>query len=237
MLPVKENFVHEDFVPAIISKEKWGQVQTIFEQKKKKDVRASSGKPCHRYTGLLKCEECGCNFICKIRRWDGLPDRFEYNCTSYHRYGKNYCTPHRIDESVLDELIYKELLNIKDRAMANYQSIESDVKRWVNQKSNVSNKLAELKRTLDQRMTDQQDILLERIRDKEHEEIYTKMLKLCEDDIERLKKEINAITDYSATIKKRKAEMKESVDLIEQIIREYLQAKILRLDLSFSKRS
>jgi hypothetical protein len=45
------------------------------------------------------------------------------------------------------------------------------------------------------------------------------MLKLCEDDIERLKKEIAAITDYSATIKKRKAEMKESVDLIEQIIR------------------
>lgn len=34
------------------------------------------------------------------------------------------------------------------------------------------------------------------------------------------KKEIAAITDYNATIKKRKAEMKESVDLIEQIIQE-----------------
>ena len=51
-------------------------------------------------------------------------------------------------------------------------------------------------------MTDQEEILLERIRDKEHTEIYTRMLKLCEDDIERLKKEIAAITDYSATIKK-----------------------------------
>lgn len=121
---------------------------------------------------------------------------------------------------MLDKLIYKELLNIKDRAMANYQSIESDVKRWMKQKSNVSNKPAELKRTLDQRMTDQQEILLERIREKKHEEIYTKMLKLCEEDIERLKREINAITDYRATIKKRKAKMKESVDLIEQIIRE-----------------
>ena len=69
-------------------------------------------------------------------------------------------------------------------------------------------------------MIDQEEILLERIRDKEHTEIYTRMLKLCEDDIERLKKEIAAITDYSATIKKRKAEMKESVDLIEQIIQE-----------------
>ncbi len=38
--------------------------------------------------------------------------------------------------------------------------------------------------------------------------------------IERIKKEIAAITDYSATIKKRKAELKESVDLIEQIIQE-----------------
>ena len=182
VLPVEENFVHEDFVPAIISKEKWEQVQTIFEQKKK-NVRASSGKPCHRY-------------------------------------GKNYCTPHRINESMLDELIYKELLSIKDKAIANYQSIETDIKRWMKSKSNVSNKLDELNRTLRQRMTDQEEILLERIRDKEHTEIYTRMLKLCEDDIERLKKEIAAITDYSATIKKRKAELKESVDLIEQIIQE-----------------
>ena len=55
---------------------------------------------------------------------------------------------------------------------------------------------------------------------KEHSAIYTRMLKVCEDDIERLKKEIAAITDYSATIQKRKAEMKESVDLIEQIIQD-----------------
>lgn len=219
ILPVEENFIHENFVPAIISKEKWEQVQTILEQKKK-NVRASSGKPCHRYTGLLRCEECGCTFVCKIRHWEGLPDRYEYNCNGYHRYGKEYCTAHRIDESMLDELIYKELLSIKDKAIVNYQSIESDVKRWMKSKSNVSNKLDELNRMLRQRMTDQEEILLERIRDKEHTEIYTQMLKLCEDDIERLKKEIAAITDYSATIKKRKAEMKESVDLIEQIIQE-----------------
>lgn len=46
------------------------------------------------------------------------------------------------------------------------------------------------------------------------------MLKLCEDDIERLKNEIAAITDYNTTIKKRKAEMKENIDIIEQIIKE-----------------
>ena len=88
------------------------------------------------------------------------------------------------------------------------------------QKSNVSRKLDELKMKLEQRQSDQQEILLERIRDKAHKEIYTKILKICEDDIERIKNEIESITDYNATIKKRKAEMKESVDLIEQIIQE-----------------
>ena len=58
---------------------------------------------------------------------------------------------------MLDELIYKELLSIKDKAIANYQSIETDVKRWMKSKSNVSNKLDELNRTLRQRMTDQEE--------------------------------------------------------------------------------
>ena len=121
---------------------------------------------------------------------------------------------------MLDELIYNELLSIRDEALANYQSIETDIKRWLRSKGNISSKIADLNRTLKQRMTDQQDILLERIRDKEHAEIYTRMLKQCEADIEQLKNEISAITDYSETIRKRKAEIKESVDLIEQIIQE-----------------
>ena len=65
---------------------------------------------------------------------------------------------------MLDELIYNELLSIRDEALANYQSIETDIKRWLRSKGNISSKIAELNRTLKQRMTDQQDILLERIR-------------------------------------------------------------------------
>ena len=191
-----------------------------MQSKVKKNVRASAAKPCHRYTGLLTCAECGCNFVYKIRKWSGKPDRFEYNCNGYHRYGTEHCTAHIIDEDILDRLIYDELLSIKDKALANYKSIENDVQKWMEQKGNVSNKLKELNKTLEQRKSDQQEILLERIRDKTHADIYTKMLKICEDDIVRLKNEIDSITDYSATIKKRKAEMKENVDLIKQIIKE-----------------
>ncbi len=54
-LPVEEHFVHENFVPAIISKEKWEQVQFLLDSKQKKNVRAGSLKPCHRYAGFEVC--------------------------------------------------------------------------------------------------------------------------------------------------------------------------------------
>lgn len=219
-LPEEEHFVHKNFVPAIISKEKWEQVQFLLDSKQKKNVRAGSSKPCHRYAGLLQCGDCGCTFVSKTRKWKDKPDRIEYNCNGYHRYGTEHCTPHRINEDYLDKLIYNELLSIKDKAVENYKSIEADVKKWINQKTNVSSKLKELNDTLEQRKSDQKEILLERIRDREHADIYTEMLDKCEADIQRLNDEINSIIDYNTTIKKRKAEIKESVDIIEQIIKE-----------------
>lgn len=229
-LPANEHFVHEDIVPAIISKEKWEQVQFILKSKTQKKVRAGEGKPCHRYAGLLKCAECGCSFICKIRKRKGKPDRMEYNCSGYHRYGINYCTSHRINEDTLDKLVFDELVSLKERVTNEYESIEDEARRWMKQKSNVNKKLYELQMKLEQRQADQQDILLERIRDKDHAEVYTKMLMICEEDIERIKKQINAITDYNVTIKKCKEEMKESLDIIERIVSE---GKISNTNLRF----
>lgn len=218
-LPKEEQFKHENFAPAIISKKKWEQVQFLLSSKRN-NVRASSGNPCHRYTGLIECGDCGCTFVCKKRKWKDKPERIEYNCNGYHRYGKEHCTAHRVDEEYLDKLIYNELMLIKDEALANYKSIESDVKKWMSNKGTVTNKLKQLNTSLEQRKSDQKEILLERIRDREHADIYTEMLEKCESDIQKFEDEIKSIQDYNSTIKKRKAEMKDSVEIIEEIIKE-----------------
>lgn len=87
-------------------------------------------------------------------------------------------------------------------------------------KNSVNNKLKQLNTSLEQRKSDQKEILLERIRDREHADIYTEMLEKCESDIQKLEDEIKSIQDYNSTIKKRKAEMKDSVEIIEKIIKE-----------------
>lgn len=56
----------------------------------------------------------------------------------------------------------------------------------------------------------------ERIRDREHADIYTEMLEKCESDIKKLEEEIKSILDYNSTIKKRKDEMKDSVEIIKE---------------------
>lgn len=181
-------------------------MQFLLSSKHNNNVRASASNPCHRCTGLIEFGDCGCTFVCKKRKWKDKPERIEYNCNGYHRYGKEHCTAHRINEEYLDKLIYDELMSIKDEALANYKSIESDLKKWMSNKGTVTNKLKQLKTSLEQRKSDQKEILLERIRDREHADIYTEMLEKCESDIKKLEEEIKSILDYNSTIKKCKAE-------------------------------
>ena len=68
-------------------------------------------------------------------------------------------------------------------------------------KSTVNGKIESLKTELEQRKSDQKEILLERIRDKEHAEVYNEMLTSCEEDIKRIKQELSDIINYNDTIK------------------------------------
>jgi DNA invertase Pin-like site-specific DNA recombinase len=219
-LPKEEQFVHENFVTPIISKEKFNQVQKLIEQKREGKVRASSGKPCHRYSGLLKCGDCGSTFVAIRRRWRNKPERIEYSCNGYHRYGKENCTPHRINESELDELVYSEIHRISEQAKDNYDKVDEEVSKWRKQKNSVTSKIKSLKGELAQRKTDQKEILLERIRDKEHAEVYDEMLESCESDIKKIKTKIYEIENYDDTIKKRKAELKNTLEIMDEIVAE-----------------
>ena len=74
-------------------------------------------------------------------------------------------------------------MSLKEEAQKNYDSIEADVKRWMSQKGNTERQTKALSARLEQRRGDQQMILLERLRDREHATVYDEMLKKCEDDI------------------------------------------------------
>ena len=219
IIPKEEQYVHENLVTPIISKDKFFQVKLLMEQKKRGNVRASANRPCHRYAGLLECGDCGSTFTSVKRTWKGV-ERIEYVCNGYHRYGKENCLPHRIRETELDKIICGEITNVKEQAAQLYENIDGEVRKWLKKKSTVTGKIRQLNAELEQKKSDQKEILLERIRDKEHASVYDEMLSTCESDIKKIEQELYDIQHYSETIKKRKSEMKRTVELIDEIIKE-----------------
>jgi len=218
LLPEEESFRHENAVPAIISREIWEQVQFLLENKKQKKVRASSEKPYHRYSGLIKCGNCGSCFICKKRKWKNKPDRYEYVCNGYHRYGKEQCTPHTIGEEVLDELIYGEILELKRVAQESFDNVDKNMRKWIANKPSVEKRINNLKERLKQLEKDQEEILLERIRDRSRAEVYDRMLTNCENEMDNIKRKLSEYSDSENVIKERKRELKKSIELIDSII-------------------
>ena len=217
-IPAEEQFRHEGAVPAIIDRNDWERVQLLLLEKTKKRVRAASGKPFHRYTGLIKCGDCGATFTCVTRRDKDKPVRYEYVCNGYHRYGKENCTSHRIDEEDLDRLIREELISARHQLRKAYTGIEDDVKKWLSSRDNTEKKLKALESRLEKRLEDQKEILLERIRDREHASVYTEMLSECEADISRLGKEIRTLKDHESAVKRVRSEMKDGIALLDEML-------------------
>lgn len=122
-------------VLAIIPREMWERTQEFLNAKVRKNVRASENKPCHKYSGLLQCSDCGCSFVAKVRKTKGNPDRVEYVCNGYHRYSEVNCTSHRIREEMLDQIVQAELTGIRLVFDDLWENVESDVKKWVAGKS------------------------------------------------------------------------------------------------------
>ena len=113
--------------------------------------------------------------------------------------GKENCPPHRIRETELDEIICGEISNVKEQAAQLYENIDGEVRKWLKKKSTVTGKIRQLNAELEQRKNDQKEILLERIRDREHASVYDEMLSACESDIKKIEQELYDIQHYSET--------------------------------------
>lgn len=110
------------------------------------------------------------------------------------------------------------MLNIREQAQENFKQIDAKLNLWKQNKALSQNDIKLLNEQLAQRKSDQQEIMLERLRDKERADIYTQMLEKCESDIEVLSKRISELEDMDATIKKRKSEISNSIDIFNKII-------------------
>ena len=139
----EEQFRHENFLPVIINKELWEQVQQLLELRKQDNVRAGEGNTIHRYSGLIVCGDCGRAFTAKTIR-NKNSKRIEYWCSTYIRYGKEHCGSHALREEYLDEIIIEELRNTKQQYQRIWDAMQHTVDQWTPKTTNTLSQLKKL---------------------------------------------------------------------------------------------
>lgn len=219
-IPPEEQYRHENAVPAIIDRETWQQAQFLLQKRVTDRVRAAPGQKIHRYTGIIECADCHSVCTARTRKLPQGGRRVEYICNTYHRYGKEYCTTHLIREEVLDDFVYKELLRVKKMAHANWEAIDALAKDWAAQKFNAERQINRLQERISVLKNEVEQILMERIRDKAHADIYDVMLQKRDEAIQSAEQQINEYRNAQASIEARKESMRPSIDLLDAITSE-----------------
>ena len=214
-----EQFRHENYLPMIVTREIWEQAQALLAERKEKNVRAGTNRGILRYGGLLRCKDCGRTFIGKrIKLKSG--ERVAYVCDTYHRYGKEHCSSHMVDEETLDRLIGAEILRTKKMYEENWSRMEWLIERWTPKASTASAKISKLQEHILLLEEEVEVILMERIRDKANAERYDRMIAKREEQITEAKKQIEELQNISEMLRSRQAKLKRDISLIDDILRE-----------------
>ena len=215
----EEQFRHENYLPMIVTCEIWEQAQALLAERKEKNVRAGTNRGILRYGGLLRCKDCGRTFIGKrIKLKSG--ERVVYVCDTYHRYGKEHCSSHMVDEETLDRLIGAEILRTKKMYEENWSRMEWLIEKWTPKASTASAKISKLQEHILLLEEEVEVILMERIRDKTNAERYDRMIAKREEQIAEAKKQIEDLQNISEMLRSRQAKLKRDISLIDDILRE-----------------
>ena len=216
---LEEQFRHENYLPMIVTREIWEQAQALLTERKEKNVRAGTNRGILRYGGLLRCKDCGRTFIGKrIKLKSG--ERVAYVCDTYHRYGKEHCSSHMVDEETLDRLIGAEILRTKKMYEENWSRMEWLIERWTPKATTANAKISKLQEHILLLEEEVEVILMERIRDKANAERYDRMIAKREEQIAEAKKQIEELQNTSEMLRSRQAKLKRDISLIDDILRE-----------------
>lgn len=214
----EEQFRHE-LPPPIITPELWEQTQMMLSERKRLNVRAAPSQEILRYSGLLRCEDCGrAMFGRRIHLKSG--ERVTYVCSTYNRFGKEHCSQHQIDESILDRLIMDELRNTKGLYQQNWDALEQLIAQWTPKAELTGAQIIKLEKKICCLEDEAEAILMERIRDRANAERYDRMIQKREEEIAAAKKQIEELQNISAVLRERQTKLKRDISMIDDILAE-----------------
>jgi DNA invertase Pin-like site-specific DNA recombinase len=219
IIPPEEQFRHESFCEPIIEKSVWDQAQFLLSQRAVIHPRSKKGNKLHRYAGIIKCADCGASLIAKKRKLKGN-EYIEYTCNSHHRYGKEYCTPHTVREKQLDELVVDEIRQLHEYILSESDKYDKIVRDWNQKKPLYDKQIENHEKSINGLNRQIEELIIERISDREHADIYNRMIAERESQIQEHQKKIDECREYDKISKEKHKNYHKASQVIQGIIDE-----------------
>lgn len=120
-LPRDQWIIVEGTHAAIIDRNTWDIAQGLLRRNTRQTMLSQN---IHIFAGFLQCGDCGRAMV-KIKRKGGVT----FNCGSYNRYGRKFCSIHSITEQELERIVLDDLNLILKSVKNVSQLIEEENKR------------------------------------------------------------------------------------------------------------
>ena len=107
-IPENEQIIVKDTHEPLIDKELWDIVQDVRSHKRRPPKRMEEP---NMFAGLVFCADCGKPMV--LYRTESIKrSQFHLKCYTYGKKGKNFCTPHQIRETDLEQVVLDDLRRV-----------------------------------------------------------------------------------------------------------------------------
>lgn len=217
-IPTEEQYRHEDFLPAIVSKKEWLTAQTELACRNGTRVAKDNNVPAHRYAGLIKCGDCGAPFIPVIRKTD-TKQRVEYICKTYQLHSRAFCESHRIHQESLDAEVRSAIETLLLGLRTKMADIQKELKKRASSKPMLDAHASSLRAEIQSLDRDIDTALMARINDKPNSDRYTALIEKLTAKHEKARQELNHIEMHDANLRRKVRELAKQAASLDEVLK------------------
>ena len=123
-------------------------------------------------------------------------------------------------ENQLDELVEDEILRLRDIILAEGERYNKIIKDWSKKKPLYERQIQQLNDKILSLRQQIEDLIIERIGDREHAQVYNNMITKREEEISAIEKRITDLREYDKICKQRKEQLKNTTQILDEILSE-----------------
>lgn len=213
--------VAENSCPAIVSRTTWYEAQ---DRVKTRTLESKNGE--NIFAGLLFCDTCGKRLgLTSLVRYDGY-----YNCETYKKKGKDYCTKHYTRLTELYDAVLKNIQETIRRVRKYNKNFDETVAKAAleisQQQDDHSSRISEIESQIEKLVTKSRRLYEDRLDGIISLDIYMEISKAENEKIDQLKQELTRLKNIDTkTPEKKYAEFLEKAKAFGDI--KELNSKIL----------